>query len=231
MKMIHRADHDNNFTMIDNSIIRDSELSDGAKVLLIFMLSMANDWSFSVRGLASLLGLSVSIVSARVSELKRHGYVISSMTKSKSGKFESSSWEVFEVPSSRVPILPNTEISEHGFVGTRKFQNTEKSEYRKSEHNKYQYKEVPNSKKTKVKEDRFVPPTVEQVRDYCEERGNSIDPEHFVDFYSSKGWKVGKNKMTDWKAAVRTWEKRDKPKPIPKEENPFTKLLREGGYE
>lgn len=54
---------------------------------------------------------------------------------------------------------------------------------------------------------RFVPPTVDEVHDYCCERGNTVDPEAFVAFYESKGWMVGKNKMKSWKAAVRTWEK------------------------
>jgi hypothetical protein len=55
----------------------------------------------------------------------------------------------------------------------------------------------------------FKPPTVEEVQAYCQERKNHVDPEHFVDFYTAKGWMVGKSKMKDWKAAVRTWEKRD----------------------
>lgn len=55
---------------------------------------------------------------------------------------------------------------------------------------------------------RFVRPVVEDVRAYCAERNNSVDPEQFVDFYESKGWKVGNASMKDWKAAVRTWEKR-----------------------
>lgn len=54
---------------------------------------------------------------------------------------------------------------------------------------------------------RFVPPSVDEVRRYCEERHNNVDPEAFVDFYESKGWMVGKNKMKSWKAAVRTWER------------------------
>ena len=54
---------------------------------------------------------------------------------------------------------------------------------------------------------RFTPPTIEEVKAYCQERGNSVDAETFVDFYESKGWCVGKNKMKDWKACVRTWEK------------------------
>ena len=56
---------------------------------------------------------------------------------------------------------------------------------------------------------RFTPPTVDQVREYCMERRNMVDPQRFVDFYESKGWVVGKSKMKDWKAAVRTWEKED----------------------
>lgn len=55
----------------------------------------------------------------------------------------------------------------------------------------------------------FTPPTVEMVKAYCLERGNLVDPQRFVDFYASKGWKVGNQPMKDWKAAVRTWEQRE----------------------
>lgn len=54
---------------------------------------------------------------------------------------------------------------------------------------------------------RFQPPTLEEVKAYCLERKNNVDPERFIDYYTSNGWVVGKNKMKDWKAAVRTWEK------------------------
>lgn len=64
---------------------------------------------------------------------------------------------------------------------------------------------TPLSGGTKAK--RFIPPTVDEVAAYCQERGNGLDPETFVDFYASKGWMVGKNPMKDWKAAVRTWER------------------------
>lgn len=57
---------------------------------------------------------------------------------------------------------------------------------------------------------RFTPPTVDEVRAYCTERGNGVDPERFVDFYASKGWRVGNQPMRDWKAAVRTWEKSER---------------------
>lgn len=61
---------------------------------------------------------------------------------------------------------------------------------------------------------RFRPPTVEEVEAYCFERNNKVDAERFVDFYASNGWRVGKNPMKDWKAAVRTWEKREDNSPM-----------------
>ena len=61
--------------------------------------------------------------------------------------------------------------------------------------------------KEKVKAKRFVKPTIDDVKDYCVERNNFVDAEKFFDYYSSNGWKVGKNPMKDWKASVRTWEK------------------------
>ena len=81
---------------------------------------------------------------------------------------------------------------------------------------------------------RFVPPTVDEVRAYCKERGNGVDPQRFVDYYSSNGWMVGKSKMKDWKAAVRTWEQRDSKwgqNKAPKNSNPFLDMLEEGDYE
>ena len=56
---------------------------------------------------------------------------------------------------------------------------------------------------------RFTPPTVEQVRNYCREKGYTIDPEQFCDYYTSNGWKVGKNPMKDWQSAVRTWQRKE----------------------
>lgn len=54
---------------------------------------------------------------------------------------------------------------------------------------------------------RFTPPTIEEVQAYCRERQNNVDPQRFIDYYEARGWLIGKNKMKDWKAAVRTWER------------------------
>ena len=72
-------------------------------------------------------------------------------------------------------------------------------------------KEIDNNKLLSTKKS-FKKPTLEEVKAYCEERKNNVDPELFIDFYESKGWKVGKDSMKDWKACVRTWEKSQKKK-------------------
>ena len=60
---------------------------------------------------------------------------------------------------------------------------------------------------TEEKVKRFVKPTLEEVREYCRSRNNSVDAERFISYYESNGWRVGRNPMKDWKAAVRTWER------------------------
>lgn len=64
---------------------------------------------------------------------------------------------------------------------------------------------------------RFAPPTTEEVEAYIKEKGYTMDAQRFVDFYSSKGWMVGKTKMRDWRAAARGWASREREKPRPKD--------------
>lgn len=69
--------------------------------------------------------------------------------------------------------------------------------------------EEKRKKENNIKEKKKMPPTLEEVTAYCNERRNGINPQSFIDFYEARGWMIGKNKMKDWKAAVRTWENRD----------------------
>ena len=69
---------------------------------------------------------------------------------------------------------------------------------------------IPKSISESKRVGRFAPPALQELTDYCLERKNGISPQGFIDFYESKGWFIGRNKMVSWKAAVRTWEKRDK---------------------
>ena len=100
-----------------------------------------------------------------------------------------------------------------------------------SEYETYQEKEEEKEKEELLKKDisneiskkstrqkKFVPPTVEEVAAYCLERKNKVDAAYFVDHYTSNGWKVGKQNMKDWKAAVRTWEKNGYNQPSKKQD-------------
>ena len=67
-----------------------------------------------------------------------------------------------------------------------------------------------DKKERNIKERKFFKkPTLEEIKQYCLERNNGINAEAFYDFYESKDWYVGKNKMKDWKACVRTWHKKE----------------------
>ena len=107
---------------------------------------------------------------------------------------------------------------------TNEEQNENKAEQNRKEKEKESEREVEKEKEREIEVERendssppkapvaarrFTPPTVEDVAAYCRERGSNVDAQRFVDFYASKGWKVGNAGMRDWHAAVRTWEGRD----------------------
>lgn len=73
-------------------------------------------------------------------------------------------------------------------------------------------KDTKENSPSESKRKSFVPPTVDEVSAYCTEKGYHVEPDRFVDFYTANGWKQGRVKpIVDWRAAVRTWERREKP--------------------
>ena len=108
----------------------------------------------------------------------------------------------------------------------------EKDEDEEEDEDEEKVEEVPTVPKKREARKRSATPSVDEVREYCFERGNGVDAETFVDFYASKGWKVGNAPMKDWKAAVRTWEKRDNraaPRAKPIDTNDYLLGIIEGG--
>ena len=77
-------------------------------------------------------------------------------------------------------------------------------------HNNIENINIDNNSLYKRGSSRFQKPSLDDIQAYCISRGNNVDPEQFLNFYESKGWMVGKTPMRDWRAAVRTWEKREK---------------------
>ena len=111
----------------------------------------------------------------------------------------------------------NNAISEaRSKAGSNKKEQTETNENKpeQNESNSPKEKEKEKDKEKEDKKERFSPPTVEQVLEYCRERGNNIDPEYFVAYYTNRDWKLSNGrKMRDWRLAVVTWEKNNFSKP------------------
>ena len=127
------------------------------------------------------------------------GVVIKMQTKSERGGFANNTYILS-------PNLQNLHPQNEGMENLH-LQN-EGMENEGDNNNNYNNNNYNNNNINK-KSSRFTPPTVEEVAAYCKERNNSVNAESFIDFYESKGWMIGKNKMKDWKAAVRNWEKKE----------------------
>lgn len=105
-------------------------------------------------------------------------------------------------------LQPTTNDNERGrTISTVNERGRTSTNVHESAKEKEKEKEEDKEKDKGIEIRRFTPPTLDEVRAYCKERNNKVDYERFVDFYTSKGWKVGNQPMKDWKAAVRTWER------------------------
>ena len=224
--MIHRNDHTENFTVLSNALIRDDRLSDSALRLLVFMMSCSDDWNFSIKGLVKQLGWPERKVMRLVNELKKAGYIEQVAQFDDNGKFKPNSWHIYE-DSHGIRVSRNASVTQSVNDAKREPRKASPTHDVKS----VGIRNTNIERNTKEKEigKRFAPPTVEEVAAYCLERGNDVNADDFVNFYTSKGWMVGKNKMKDWKAAVRTWESKDRSHAAPKKAkgNEFIDMLRE----
>lgn len=234
--MIHRSEYDKDYTRVKNGFVNDESLSLEAKGFMLVLLSFPDDWEFSIKGLAYRLKLSEYNVMRLIKELKSAGYVTQKKVKNKRGQFVTYEWDVYDLPelnNDRTSVKPNFSETELRQNRTSAKPNYGETQVKQITNNNKELNITNDSleQKSRTESKKFQPPTVDEVKSYCQERGNSVDPEAFCDFYTSKGWKVGKNPMKDWKAAVRTWEKRDRrPKPIKQSGNEFTDLLGEEGF-
>ena len=110
--MIHRAKHERNFLRVDNSTVRDEKLTLEARGLLMFFLTMSNDWEFSVKSIAKQIGKSEKYVMRITKELKDAGYLVQKKRKDAKGHFSFYEWHVYETPE-----LYQNGTSENGELG------------------------------------------------------------------------------------------------------------------
>ena len=173
-----------NFTVIDNAFLRRKDMSLKAKGLLTFMLSLPADWDYSVTGLSRVLKEGLDGVRSAINELERSGYMVRS----------ENSWIVYEVAALENPTLENPTLENPTLENPTQIN---------KDFNKIKiFKQNKDFKKRG-----FRAPTLEEVEEYCLHRQNDVDPITFVNFYQAKDWYIGKNRMKDWQAAVRTWER------------------------
>ena len=155
----------------------------------------------SVRDLAVRWQWSVNTVMKFITELKEGGYIDTHKTS------------VNQVITIKKYLLFNTqdETNSESLIQTQsETQNDTSIIYIKNLEKEINILKERLTKVSPKKEQNFVPPTVEEVAAYIQEKGYHFNAESFVSFYESKGWMVGKNKMKNWRAACKTWEEKSK---------------------
>lgn len=175
------------FTVIRNAIFKDYTLSAKAVGVACKLLSLPPNWDYSVKGLVALFSDGEASIRNALTELEEHGYLHRERAR-EAGKLGKCIYIITddlkcEKPNVENPRVVNPLVENPPQLNTKEL-NTE----------------VSNTKRY-----RFVPPTVEEVEDYINEKGYRVNARKFVDYYTSNGWRVGKNPMKDWRAAVRTW--------------------------
>jgi len=151
-----------------------------------------NNFNFELEHDAELLGFKLKIDSLRVEEIMR--YMINL------GLFENSGETI-----TCMKLAKRLDQSMTGNPGMRQL--ISKS------HDTVMTQSLQNridKKRIEKNNSRFAPPSLKEVSEYCQERGNSVDPEAFINYYEASRWMRGKTKIKDWKACVRTWEKNTK---------------------
>jgi len=181
----------NYYAIIPANIRYDADLTANAKLLYGEITALCNEkgycWATN-EYFANLYGVSKTSISKWISSLIQKEYIFSETIYKEGTK---------EILNRYLRIVkdPIEEKLNRGIEEKLKDYKDNNTSINNTINNKEIYKE------------RFKKPTLEEVKEYCEERNNGIDAEMFINFYESKGWMVGKNKMKDWKACIRTWEK------------------------
>lgn len=192
-----------NYYAVIPSIVRyDTKINANAKLLYGEISALSNKYGYCVATneyFSSLYNVSTRTITGWIKSLEDKAYI--------KCEIDIKRYEDGTIKKVRKIYIHHIEDSQHDHIEVSRKNHIEEN---------FAYNNTSNinntSKKEIYKERKFKKPTLEEVREYCKERNNNINAESFIDFYESKGWMVGKNKMKDWKACVRTWEKRARTK-------------------
>lgn len=191
---VFRVHKTKDFTVMSNHHLRDKNLTLKAKGLLSVILSLPDDWKYSVAGLAAICKEGTSAVKSALQELTDAGYV--TVTKlypnqTKTGRIE----YVYDIHER--PQVPRKQGIENLPLESQQVENQAQLSTEK-----------PSTDKPTTKKKNICHPTIEDVRAYVQEKGYHFDPQHFFDYYEASGWKMQSGKpVKSWKQCCVTWER------------------------
>ena len=212
---VFRVHKTKDFTVMSNYHLRDKSLTLKAKGLLSVILSLPDDWKYSIAGLAAICKEGTSAVKSALQELADAGYV--TVTKlypnqTETGRIEYV-YDIHERPQApRKQGIENLPLESQQVENQRQL-NTEK----------------PSTDKSNTKKKNICHPTIEDVRAYVNEKGYRFDPDQFFAYYDSSGWRMQNGKrVRNWKQCCVTWERNSKGKE--KSDGAIPEYLREYDY-
>lgn len=200
---VFRVNKNKDYATMSKFHFREKNMSLKAIGMLSLMLSLPDDWDYSVEGLTSMRCETKNTINSILNELEAFGYLKRTKVRSKTGTYTNCVYDIYEKPYTNNQDMENRDMENPYMENCTQLNNKELNN-KELNNKKYIY--------------RFQKPTIDEIKAYCKERNNNVDPNKFFDFYEAKDWMIGKNKMKDWKACVRTWEKPSAKKDIKRPE-------------
>ena len=212
---ILRHNHEQEFTILPNSLIRNPELSLRDVGLLCYMLSLPPDWEFSINGLDAVIRKNgVSSVKAALRMLEKQGYLVRNQGRGGTGRFQCNQWMVSDLPLKELEeILPSAEKPSAEKPPSDNPPAEKPPADNPPAENHLQTKNISNKVNTnKEKREQKAPsiPVLQDVKAYIQENGLSVNAEQFYDYYTARGWMLSGTQIADWTALVRNWERRER---------------------
>ena len=203
-----RVNKTKDYTIMSNYHLKEKEMSLKAKGLLSQMLSLPDNWDYTIKGLAAINKETEGTIKSILEELKNFRYLVVTKkmpNETASGRIEYV-YDIYEKPFNQKQEGKKQGVEKQGvekqevvFLGqlNTNILNTKN----KILNNKINNNSIIDKKK-------FKPPTLEEVQEYCKQRNNNVDPKKFFDYYEVGDWKDSKgNKLKNWKQKLITWEK------------------------
>ena len=195
------------YAIIPANVRYDKRITPNAKLLYGELTALSNEKGYCWAGnqyFSDLYEVSKQSISSWIGQLRDAGYIAVQLEYREGTKEILNRYiRILDDPIQDILNTPTNNFGE-GIQENLKDNNT----INNTSNNTINKGDTP--KKTK----RFIKPTLDEVTEYCNLRGAGIDPQYFIDFYESKDWMIGKNKMKDWRAAVRTWMRKDRAKQV-----------------